>query len=108
MKKSLALFALLLVPVATPSSAQSAVKCVDAQGKVTYSNVACDKQGLKDAGPIADRTTTVFAPPGEAAKADRAAKKNEGKQADAKRDAAEDRPGPGIRPANPIAEKLAK
>jgi hypothetical protein len=34
-------------------------KCADAQKRITYSNTACDKQGLKDAGPIADRVMTV-------------------------------------------------
>lgn len=34
-------------------------KCVDEQRRITYSNLPCDKQGLKDAGPVADRVMTV-------------------------------------------------
>ena len=49
----------LLVTGATASAAQSMFKCKDERGRVTYSNVACEKQGLKDAGAIADRTTTL-------------------------------------------------
>ena len=54
---------MLLVLWSAICGAQTMYKCVDAQKSVTYSNIACEKQGLKDAGPVADRTTTMpFAP----------------------------------------------
>ena len=43
-------------------------KCMDAQRRVTYSNITCEKQGLQDAGPVADRTTSMpFTEPPKAA-----------------------------------------
>ena len=43
-------------------------KCQDAQRRVTYSNITCEKQGLQDAGPVADRTTSLpFTEPPKAA-----------------------------------------
>ena len=43
-------------------------KCVDAQRRVTYSNITCEKQGLQDGGPVADRTTSMpFTEPPRAA-----------------------------------------
>jgi hypothetical protein len=51
---------LLALLAALPAAALAQTyKCVDAQKRITYSNTACDKQGLKDAGPIADRVMTV-------------------------------------------------
>jgi hypothetical protein len=35
------------------------LKCRDARGQITYSNVPCDKQGLQEVGPVADRTTVM-------------------------------------------------
>ena len=96
--------ALLLCLAAGHAAAQSApgepaqapVKCADAQGRITYSNVPCEKQGLKQAGTVADRTTVVRTAPKAAPKADK------GKEAE------EARPGPGIKPVNPLTEKLAR
>ncbi len=35
-------------------------KCMDEQRQVTYSNITCQKQGLKDAGTVtSDRVTTM-------------------------------------------------
>ncbi len=35
-------------------------KCVDEQQKITYSNIPCEKQGLKASGTVtADRVTTM-------------------------------------------------
>jgi len=34
-------------------------KCRDQAGRITYSSSACEKQGLKPAGAIRDRTTVV-------------------------------------------------
>jgi hypothetical protein len=51
---------LLALLAALPATALAQTyKCVDADKRITYSNTACDKQGLKDAGPVADRVMTV-------------------------------------------------
>jgi hypothetical protein len=39
--------------------AEETYKCRDRAGRITYSNSACEKQGLKSAGPVRDRTTVV-------------------------------------------------
>lgn len=44
---------------AAPAAAQTMYKCVDDRRQVTYTNIPCEKQGLKDAGPVSDRTTTM-------------------------------------------------
>ena len=49
---------------AASGAAQTAVpttyKCMDERRQVTYSNITCQKQGLKDAGTVtADRVTTM-------------------------------------------------
>ena len=54
---------LLLALWLAAGAAQTMYKCVDDEKRVTYSNIACDRQDLQDAGPVADRTTTMpFAP----------------------------------------------
>ena len=58
--------ALALLALLSLQAQAQTYKCVDAQKKITYSNTACDKQGLKDAGPVADRVMTV--PAGETRK----------------------------------------
>ena len=45
------------------SLAQTMFKCKDGGGRITYSNAACEKQGLKAAGAVADRSTTLSMPP---------------------------------------------
>jgi len=47
-------------------------KCTDEQRRITYSNETCEKQGLKDAGPVPDRVTSVpfTEPPKPAARKD--------------------------------------
>ena len=77
---------LSLWAVAAP--AQTMYKCTDAQRRITYSNEACEKQGLKDAGPVADRVTSMpfTEPPKPAARTDRAP----------------------LKPVNPLIEKLVK
>ena len=58
-----AVFSLFLALWSAAGAAQTMYKCVDDEKRVTYSNLTCAKQGLKDAGPVADRTTTMpFAP----------------------------------------------
>ena len=71
-------------------------KCVDERRQVTYSNVVCEKQGLRDAGPVADRTTTMpFTEPAR-------------KPAAAKPAAQPEPPAGQIKPLNPLIEKLVK
>jgi hypothetical protein len=45
--------------------AQTMYKCMDGQNRVTYSNIPCEKQGLREGGPVADRVTSMpfTAPP---------------------------------------------
>jgi hypothetical protein len=72
--------AALLVLAASAAEAQT-YKCNDKAGAVTYSSEACEKQGLKDAGPVRDRLTTMpeTSPTGKPAakKKDAAAEKRE-------------------------------
>ena len=51
----------LLFPLWSAAAGAQTVmyKCTDAQKRITYSNEACEKQGLKDAGPVADRVTSM-------------------------------------------------
>jgi Domain of unknown function (DUF4124) len=50
---------LMLWAAATPAQT-TMYKCVDEQQKVTYSNIPCEKQGLKASGTVtADRVTTM-------------------------------------------------
>jgi hypothetical protein len=58
--KAIALAVLGLL--ALPAAAQT-YKCVDPGGRVTYSNIACEKQGLANSGVVADRTSTIQAAP---------------------------------------------
>ena len=98
-----ALFAILALWAAA-SAAQTMYKCTDAQRRITYSNEACEKQGLKDAGKIADRVTSMpfTSPPKPAAGKDAA------KAPGAKDDAEVGRGGTQIKPVNPLIEKLLK
>lgn len=40
-------------------AAAQTYKCTDPRGAVTYSNESCEKQGLKDAGKVRERLTTM-------------------------------------------------
>ena len=64
------LFALLFGLAADDATAPM-FKCTDAAKKVTYSNVPCNQQGLKDAGQVQDRiqVTPAFQPPAPPARA---------------------------------------
>ncbi len=53
--------------LALPAAAQT-YKCVDPGGRVTYSNITCEKQGLSSAGTVADRTSTLPSAPVRAPK----------------------------------------
>ena len=50
---------MVLLLWAASGAAQTMYKCVDEQRRITYSNITCEKQGLKDGGPVADRTTSM-------------------------------------------------
>ena len=96
---------LMLALVPACSYAQETFKCRESSGSIVYSNVKCDKQGLKDAGPVRDRLTTLPAtsPTGQPAAAKDArppARKDD--------DAENKRPAPKIQAVNPLIEKLAK
>ena len=100
-----ALFAILALWSAA-GAAQTMYKCTDARGRVTYSNETCEKQGLKDAGTVADRVTSMpfTAPPKPAASKD-AAKAPAPQKND---DADAGRGGTQATPAVPLLEKLSK
>jgi hypothetical protein len=54
------ILALLFALWSAAAAAQTVMyKCTDAQKRITYSNEACEKQGLKDAGPVVERVTTM-------------------------------------------------
>jgi len=90
---------------AAASTAQTMYKCTDAQRRITYSSEPCDKLGLKDGGPVADRTTSMpFTPPPKPA-----ARSDSAKEAPRpKGDADVGRGGTQITPIVPLLEKLTK
>jgi hypothetical protein len=86
-------------------AAQTMYKCTDAQQRITYSNETCEKQGLKDAGIVADRVTTLpFTEPPKPASHKEAAR------APAPREGDEEagRGGTQVKPVVPLLEKLSK
>lgn len=94
---------LLAALLALPVHAQTMFKCRDGRGQVTYSNESCEKQGLRDAGPVADRTTVMpFTAPA------RPAAKDAPKDTARKDDPENLRPGPAatIKPVVPFTERL--
>jgi len=73
--------------------------------RVTYSSEACEKLGLKDAGPVVDRSTSMpFTSPQPAARKDSAQESAPRPRGDA--DAG--RGGTQITPIVPLLEKLSK
>ena len=98
--RTILLFALTALPAVALAQTY---KCVDAQKRITYSNTACEKQGLKDAGPIADRIMTV--PATEMPKP--SVRKEPGKAPRAAEDADAGK-GAQVKPAVPQSEKPAK
>jgi len=94
-------FALLASVWSAATLAQSTLpttyKCVDERRQVTYSNVVCEKQGLRDAGPVADRTTTMpfTEPPRKPAPKPEATPPRQ-------------ESSPQIKPVSPLIEKLVK
>ena len=98
-------FLLLMLWAAAAAAQTTTYKCTDAQRRITYSNVPCEKQGLQDAGPIADRTTSIpfTAPPKPAAGALPTVKLPVPPADDA-----EAGRGARLKPVSPLIEKLAK
>ena len=93
------------------AAAQTMFKCTDAQKRITYSNEACDKQGLKDAGKVADRVTSMpFTPAPKPAAQKDAARAPEAPAARGKDDEEAGRSSGGtqIKPVNPLIDKLLK
>jgi hypothetical protein len=68
------------------------LKCRDARGQITYSNVPCDKQGLQEVGPVADRTTVM--PMGPLAKPPASSAKDATKDAPKKDEPVKPQPDP--------------
>ena len=98
----LTLIVALLGPGA--AGAQTMYKCLDGRS-VTYSNTPCEKLGLKKAGEVADRVTTLPSPAAAAAKAPAAksapAGAVPGNEVDPPKTST-------TRPVNPLIEKLSK
>ncbi len=91
-----------------PAAAQTMYKCLDGNRRVTYSNETCAKQGLTDAGQVADRVTTLpfTQPPKPAAGALPTVRVPVPAEDETK--GAREGSGPRIKPASPLIEKLAK
>ena len=105
-----ALFAILAL-LAANAAAQTTYKCTDAQGRVTYSSEACDKLGLKDAGKMADRVTTMpLGPaPKPTARAEARGDAPKSPAAKSKHDAEVSHGGgTQVKPVVPLLEKLSK
>ena len=100
-----AILFLLVSLFSANAAAQTMYKCVDDRQRVTYSNVPCDKQGLKDGGAVADRVTTM--PAGPAAVPTQKLKPPV-EMPKANKDGEVDRSGAQLKPVNPAIEKLAK
>ena len=98
----LTLIVALLGPGA--AGAQTMYKCLDGRS-VTYSNTPCEKLGLKKAGEVADRVTTLpsLAPAAAKAPAAKSAPAGTvpGNEVDLPKTST-------TRPVNPLIEKLSK
>jgi hypothetical protein len=88
------------------AAGQTMYKCTDAHRRITYSNETCEKQGLKDAGPVADRVTSMpFTAPPKPAPLKDSAKAPAPRDKD---DADVGRGGAQVKPVVPLLEKLLK
>ena len=97
---------LVLLLWAAAGQTQTMYKCVDEQRRVTYSNITCEKQGLKDAGTVSDRVTSMpFTEPPKPTKPGALPTVKLPLPAD---DAEAGRDRPLVRPVNPLIEKLMK
>ena len=89
----------LLLSLWSAAAAAQLNKCIDERRQVTYSNIACEKQGLKSAGTVTqDRVTSMpfTEPPKAAAPARKEAAKaptpREREEADSGRDSLQIKP----------------
>jgi hypothetical protein len=110
-----AFLVLLLACLPAVAGAQTMFKCLDAQKRVTYSNIPCDKQGLNTAGTVQDRVTSMpFTPPPKPAAAPSGtpgpgpAAPGGAKPAAPRVDAEVGGPAVQIRPVVPVLDKLVK
>jgi hypothetical protein len=106
MNKSLIAGTLLAAWVGT-CPAETIFKCKDAHGDVTYSNIGCDKQGLKDGGVVAERTSTLPAIPTGAAKMPPPARDAKAGSAGGENEP-ESKGSAQVKPVNPLVERLLK
>jgi hypothetical protein len=91
------------------AQAQTMYKCTDSQKRITYSNEACEKQGLKEAGQVADRVTTMPFGPAPKPAAAGAGKAPGAKDGKGSKDEAETiQRGAQMKPVVPLLEKLSK
>lgn len=97
----------LLVISPDEASAQAMYKCLKGTA-VTYSNTSCDQLGLKSAGQVRDRVTTL--PMGGSTQAKGPSGPAAGKpQSQIAKENQIDMPATStIKPVNPLIEKLAK
>lgn len=105
MNARICLAALLVLVGPGTAAAQGIVKCLDGK-TVTYSNTPCEKLGLKPAGEVKDRVTTLPMSSPAAAKALTAPAKNQpgvapGNEIDMPKTST-------LKPVNPLIEKLAR
>ncbi len=101
-------FGLLLVSPGK-ANAQTTFKCLKGTA-VTYSNTSCEQLGLKSAGPVRDRMTTLpMSSPSQGAQA-KGPSGGGGKPKTAMEKANEIDmpPTSSVKPVNPLMEKLAK
>lgn len=100
----------LLAAWSVSGATQTTFKCLDARNRVTYSNIACATQGLKDAGPVADRTMTVpMGVPKNSPPKENAPSRDAGKTAPKAGPEIGPLPSPvQVKPLNPMIEKLLR
>jgi hypothetical protein len=89
-----------------PLAAQPLYKCADAAGRITYASERCDKQGLREVGPVRERTTVVPGPP--AARVPDAASKAPAGTGEGARNPDAPAKAATIKPVNPLIERLLK
>ena len=98
------LFVAMLAAAPGLAGAQTMYKCMKGNA-VTYTNSSCETLGLKSAGPVRDRMTTL--PMGGQAKG-AAAPAGKAQSSIAKENQIDMPATSTIKPVNPLIEKLAK
>ena len=97
----------LLLALPGPSNAQPMFKCLKGTA-VTYSNTSCEQLGLKPAGQVRDRVTTLPMGGSAQAKGPAGAGAKQPQSSIAKENQIDMPPTSSIKPVNPLIEKLAK